>query len=304
MPTPEQTLDELDAIGARAAAATPGPWRAHAAAEKDAIFIAHAREDVLNLEALVRWLRARAEKAERDAESVRLALDDEGLVVASLHAQLSAAQAERDRFTGLYEDAVQEANRERQALDDAFRRAAPDWADVTPPAGVPLRVFLINRLRDRAEGAEAHVEAADSALRALTATVAREAAGRLMSEGPVAAGLHMQLRAAEERTGNFECKNNELRNRIDELRGRVKELERECAELRAKLAAARITAERALKLTEGIPVCGCGDGIVPETGDPALALWVDTAERDLNELRTKYANALAVLRDVLPPSKE
>jgi hypothetical protein len=59
------TDDELDVIGARANAATPGPWTwpdwddcSEQEADANNEFIAHAREDVPALVAEVRRLRA------------------------------------------------------------------------------------------------------------------------------------------------------------------------------------------------------------------------------------------------------
>ncbi len=82
---------DLDAIEARAAAATPGPWGANtppgvvaangrnvlgvfggsAQDERDAEFTAHAREDVPALLAEVRRLRARVVELERPAVEAR-----------------------------------------------------------------------------------------------------------------------------------------------------------------------------------------------------------------------------------------
>ena len=73
---------ELQAIEERANAATPGPWSmqqstlwldvsigylAHGLAERDKVFIAHAREDVPALIAEVRELRAKLDAVPIDA---------------------------------------------------------------------------------------------------------------------------------------------------------------------------------------------------------------------------------------------
>jgi hypothetical protein len=141
--------------------------------------------------ARVLQLRAKLEQAERELNRIKniagLYCEHHGFVdgcgVVKVEAQLAQAERERD------------------AVDRMFRDVFSDWDTVTPPEGVPLRLFLLRRERKRAQQAECERDE-------LRAKLAQAEADRDVAESRKSA----VIRALKERAEQAERERDELRD--------------------------------------------------------------------------------------------